>query len=104
MDDEELHQHRVACLLDGGEDGVEGRLAIDQQAQLVVCQTWHSSQPGHGAQCAIGFGVACRQGFIDPGSPIQVGHGHVHFLVGLAPRLDVGIEGAAAEYQVRDQG
>ncbi|MND84400.1 hypothetical protein D3C80_762910 [compost metagenome] len=103
MDDEELHQHRVTCLLDGGKDRVESCLAVDQQAHLVVRQTRHPSQPGHGPKCAIGFGVACCQRFIDPRPPVEVGHGHMHFAVGLASRLDVGVEGTTAKYQVRDQ-
>ena len=44
-----------------------------------------------------------RLGFLDPGAPVLFAHGVVHFLVGLAPRLDVGIEAAAAEHQVRQQ-
>ncbi|MNJ58404.1 hypothetical protein D3C77_540370 [compost metagenome] len=41
MDDEELHQHGVTRSLNGGEDGVEGRLAVDQQTHLVVRQAGH---------------------------------------------------------------
>lgn len=44
--------------------------------------------------------VARGQGFTRPRAPVQLGDSSVHFLVGLAPRLDVGVEGAAAENQV----
>ncbi|MNH10370.1 hypothetical protein D3C79_698480 [compost metagenome] len=104
VDDEELHQHRIPCLFNSGEDCIEGCFAVDEQPYLIIRQARHPAQPGHGPQRAIGFGVACRQGFVDPGSPVEVSHGHMHFAVGLAPGLNVGVECATAEYQVRDQG
>ncbi|MNQ87372.1 hypothetical protein D3C85_1025920 [compost metagenome] len=104
MNDEELHQHRIASASNGAQDRIEGGLAVDQQAHLVIGQARHAPELGHRPQCAIGFRVARGQGFLDPGSPVQVGHGHVHFAVGLAPGLDVGVEGSAAEYQIGNEG
>ena len=104
MNDEELHQYNIACFFDGCEDGIEGGLAIDQQFYLVICQAWHATQLGHRPQRCVAFGFAGGKGFFNPRSPVEVGHGHVHFLVGLTPSLDVGIERAGAEDQVGDQG
>ncbi|MNY39330.1 hypothetical protein D3C86_1740100 [compost metagenome] len=50
MNDEELNQYRFACVTDGLEDRLEGGLAIDQQAQLIVGQARHASQLGHRPQ------------------------------------------------------
>ena len=48
--------------------------------------------------------LAGRQGLLDPGTPVQLGGRQVHLAVGLTPRLDVGVETAATEHQVRQQG
>ncbi|MNP87339.1 hypothetical protein D3C76_1881710 [compost metagenome] len=55
MDDEKLHQHHVPGFFDGGEDGIECRLAIDQQLHLVVGQAGHAPELGHGAQGCVAF-------------------------------------------------
>ncbi|MNC29085.1 hypothetical protein D3C75_773220 [compost metagenome] len=104
MDDEELHQHYVAGFFDGGEYCIECCLAIDQQLHLVIGKAGHAPELGHGAQRRIAFRLAGGKGFFYPRPPVEVGHGHMHFLVGLAPGLDVGIERARTEDQVRDQG
>ena len=104
MNDEELKQHGSIGVANGVEDRTEGGVAINQQTHFIVCQAWHAPQLGHGTQGGVGAGVARGQGFLDPRAPVQLGDSSVHFLVGLAPRLDVGIEGAAAENQVGDQG
>ena len=104
VDDEKLDQHRFAGLADGLENRREGRLAIDEQAHLVVRQAWHTPKLGHRPQRGVGVRGTGGEGFFDPGAPVQGDDGFVHFGVGLAPRLDVGVEGAAAKNQVGHQG
>ncbi|MNT39079.1 hypothetical protein D3C72_1752980 [compost metagenome] len=47
VDDEELYQYGLFRLIDGFENGVEGCLAVDQQAHLVVGQARHMAQLRH---------------------------------------------------------
>lgn len=103
MNDEKLEQHRSFGIANGVENRAESGLTIDQQTHFIIGQARHASQFGHGAQGTVGAGVARGQGFIDPGAPVQLGDGGVHFLVGLPTCLDVRVEGAAAEDQVWDQ-
>ena len=103
MDDEKLDQHCFFGLADGVENGVEGGLAIDQQAHFVVRQARHASQLRHGPQGRVGIGGASGQRFFYPRPPVEFGDSLAHFLVGLAPGLDVTIEGTAAEDQIGDE-
>ncbi|CRM81162.1 hypothetical protein [Pseudomonas sp. 22 E 5] len=103
MNDEKLEQHCSFGIANGVENRAECGFTIDQQPHFIIGQARHAPQFGHGAQGAVGAGVARGQGFFDPWAPVQLVDGGVHFLVGLATGLDVRIEGAAAEDQVRDQ-
>lgn len=103
MNDEELEQHGGFGAANRLEDRAEGGVTIDQQTHFIIRQARHAAQLRHRPQGGVGAGVAGGQGFLDPRAPVQLVDRSVHFLVGLAPRLDVRIEGAAAEDQVRDQ-
>ncbi|MND92220.1 hypothetical protein D3C80_843720 [compost metagenome] len=48
MNDEKLDEDSISRLTDGLEDGIKGRLAIDQQVHFVVGQAGHATQLGHG--------------------------------------------------------
>ncbi|MNS92000.1 hypothetical protein D3C72_1261140 [compost metagenome] len=47
VDDEKLDQHGLFRLADGIENGLERRLAVDQQPHLVIGQAGHVSELGH---------------------------------------------------------
>lgn len=103
VDDEELDQHCFLRVADGFENRFEGGRAVDQQAHFIVRQARHAPQFRHRSQGGVGIGSAGGQGFFDPGTPVQLGDGLAHFFVGLAPRVDVAIEGTTAEDQVRNE-
>ncbi|MNO79017.1 hypothetical protein D3C76_701740 [compost metagenome] len=103
-DDEELQQDHLARLRQGGEQRGEAGLAVDQQAHLVVRQGRHARQPDHRLELLVAGSLPRRLGLLDPGPPVQLGGGLAHLLVGLAARLDIGVEAPAAEDQVGQQG
>ncbi|MNG15575.1 hypothetical protein D3C84_994160 [compost metagenome] len=47
VNDEKLDQHCLPGVADRLKDGIEGGLAVDQQAHLIVGQAWHAPQFRH---------------------------------------------------------
>ncbi|MNZ95050.1 hypothetical protein D3C78_1141800 [compost metagenome] len=103
-DDEELQEDHLLRGSERVEDRREAGLAIHQQAHMVVRQGRHARQPDHGLEFLVAVGLPRGHGFLDPRPPVQFGRGAAHLLVGLAARLDIGIETPPAECQVGQQG